>query len=124
MSKWRRGILGILAALASCSAPDQGDATPVPKAVPGEGLKNTFEVCPDVLRGGQPTQDGMKSLEAQGVRTVINLRAEASDAEAAEGRALKVVDVPMKSWKAEPETIVAFLRAVKQARSEGKCFFH
>jgi hypothetical protein len=112
-------VLGIAAGCSSAPAPAQPA-----EAVKGEGLKNTFQVAPGVLRGGQPTKEGMKTLEDRGVRTVINLRAEASDGEAVEGRALKVVDVPMKTWKADHDTLAAFLRALGRARAEGTCFFH
>lgn len=111
-----RSVLCLALVVAACQAP--------PQKIEGAGLKNSFEVSEAVVRGGQPTAEGMKTLEGMGVKTVINLRAEASDAEAVKGTSLKVVDIPLKTWKADPETIVAFLKEAKKAGAEGKCFIH
>lgn len=111
-------ILGVLAACAQPARPSE----PACRPVRDEGLRNTHEMSPGVFRGGQPSPEGLKALERRGVRTVINLRAEAPEADSGSG--LKVVHVPLKSWKADHETIVAFLRAAVEARKEGGCFFH
>ena len=110
--------LGTLAACAEPAAAPGGACRPVRE----EGLRNTFEMSPGVFRGGQPSPEGLKALERRGVRTVINLRAEAPEADSGSG--LKVVNVPLKSWKADHDAIVAFLRAALEARKEGGCFFH
>jgi hypothetical protein len=111
----------ILGMLAACSAPAR-PSDPACRPVREEGLRNTHEMSPGVFRGGQPSLEGLQALERRGVRTVINLRAEAPEADSGSG--LKVVHVPLKSWKADHETIVAFLRAAVEARKEGGCFFH
>lgn len=110
--------LGTLGACAEPAAAPGGACRPVRE----EGLRNTFEMSPGVFRGGQPSPDGLKALERRGVRTVINLRAEAPEVDA--GSDLKVVNVPLKSWKADHDAIVAFLRAVVEARKDGGCFFY
>ncbi|MBI4563428.1 MAG: hypothetical protein HY716_01875 [Planctomycetes bacterium] len=103
-----------LVVLCGCAAASQ--------PVSGEGLKNTHRLSGHVLRGGQPTREGMASLAAMGVKKVVNLRAEHSDRELAQGCGVDVVDVPMTTWKAEHETIVAFLKAVAFGSEEK--FFH
>ena len=41
---------------------------------PGPGLQNFGQVADGLYRGAQPTDEGLDSLKAMGVRTVVNLR--------------------------------------------------
>jgi tyrosine-protein phosphatase SIW14 len=38
------------------------------------GLKNVARIAPGILRGAEPTDEGLRTLKAMGIRTVINLR--------------------------------------------------
>ena len=63
------------------------------------GIKNFYQVDAHVLRGAQPTDEGLRYLAKHGVHTVIDLR-ETDDRSAAEERVVKAagmqyVNVPM-----------------------------
>jgi protein tyrosine/serine phosphatase len=64
-----------------------------------QGIKNFYQVDPNVYRGAQPSEDGFKYLAKIGVKTVIDLRTadRRSDAEEAMVTAagMKYVNVPM-----------------------------
>ena len=75
------------------------------------GIKNFYQVTTNLYRGAQPTAEGMKALEARGVKTVINLRAWHSDQDEVAGTGLKSVRFETKPWHAEEEDVVGFLRA-------------
>jgi hypothetical protein len=44
------------------------------------GVENFAKISPALWRGAQPTAEGFRSLEAAGVKTVINLRGRHDDA--------------------------------------------
>ena len=83
-------------------------------AVPLErpGLQNLHRVTEDFYRGAQPTAEGMKELEAMGVKTVVNLRSFHSDRDELEGTTLGHEHISMKTWHPEGEDVVRFLRVV------------
>jgi len=83
-------------------------------AVPLEkpGLANLHRVTEDFYRGAQPTAEGMKELEAMGVKTVVNLRSFHSDRDELEGTSLAYEHISMKTWHSEDEDVVRLLRIV------------
>ncbi|WP_067457398.1 fused DSP-PTPase phosphatase/NAD kinase-like protein [Actinomadura macra] len=94
------------------------------REAPGIGK---FAVVDDHLwRGAAPTTDGYRWLAAQGVRTVIDLRAEHLPAEvlARPGRAgLTAVRLPLRDGQApSPQQVGRFLSEVGRAR--GPVFVH
>jgi protein tyrosine phosphatase (PTP) superfamily phosphohydrolase (DUF442 family) len=76
------------------------------------GVKNFYQVTPNLYRGAQPTGEGMKQLQKMGIRTVINLRAFHSDRDQVAGTGLKSVRFETKPWHAEEEDVVGFLKVV------------
>ena len=78
----------------------------------GPGLKNCYQVTTNLFRGAQPTAQGMKQLQALGIRTVISLRALHSDKEVLAGSSLKRVRLKMEPWHSDEDEAVFFLKAV------------
>ena len=76
------------------------------------GLANLFQVTPALFRSAQPEADGMRSAEALGIRTILNLRAAHSDDDLTAGTKLRRVDVPMRAEHIELEDVVAALRVM------------
>lgn len=89
-----------------------------------ESLPNIDQVAANVYRGGQPRPgDGYAQLKAAGIRTVINLRMEAPDADdEAAALGMNVVYIPMPDTAAPTrEQVRQFRAAVAQG---GPTFFH
>lgn len=76
------------------------------------GLSNLHQVTPTLYRGAQPGRQGMKTLEAMGVKTVINLRHLHSDKRLLAGTSLHGVHIEVNTLAPEHAEIVAFLKAV------------
>lgn len=87
------------------------------------GLGNFHCVTRNLYRGRQPTAEGMRSLEAMGVKTVIDLRAFHSDADEATGTKLALERISFKTWHPEDEDMVRFLQIVT-ARKNQPVFVH
>jgi len=75
------------------------------------GIKNCHQVTTNFFRGAQPTAEGMKQLQALGIRTVISLRALHSDQEVLAGTRLKRVRLKMEPWHSDEDEAVFFLKA-------------
>ncbi|QXJ20373.1 dual specificity protein phosphatase family protein [Actinomadura graeca] len=119
---WMGVSLTILGMSGSARADDAARAGT--RDVPGIGK---FAVVDGHLwRGAAPTGDGYRWLASQGVRTVVDLRAEDLPAEvlARPGRAgLTVVRIPMRDGQApSPAQVERFLAEVGRAR--GPVFVH
>lgn len=88
-------------------------------------LDNLGEVTPNLQRGAQPTEEGFARLKQQGVKTVINLRPEASwEAPMVEAQGMNYVYLPLPAVGAPTnEQAVQFLKTVTDP-ANGKVFFH
>jgi protein tyrosine/serine phosphatase len=82
------------------------------------GLHNFHRVSPVYYRGAQPTAEGMRQLEAMGVKTVINLRAFHSDRSLLAGTHLGYEEIRTKPWHAEEQDVVKFLRIVTDPKRQ------
>lgn len=85
-------------------------ATPVIAA----GAPNLHRITPLLYRSAQPTKAGFKSLEALGVRTVIDLRAYHSDRREAKGTGLRLVDLDIQTWKVAERDVVEVLKRLRR----------
>jgi protein tyrosine/serine phosphatase len=74
------------------------------------GLGNLFQVSDTLYRGAQPTAEGMKQLQAMGVKTVINLRSFSSDRDELKGTNLHSEHLWVKTWHPEEEDVIRFLQ--------------
>ena len=83
---------------------------PTPLSEPG--LKNLYRLTKDLYRGAQPTAEGMRSLQALGIRTVVNLRALHSDRDELGETAVDYVHVNVNPFRPKDRDVVEFLRVV------------
>ena len=90
------------------------------------GVKNFEVVDAKVWRGAAPNEASYRDMAAQGVTTVVDLRAEndvTTDAELLDRLGLRLVSIPIRDGQAPTEDQVErFLDAV--ASSEGPVFVH
>ena len=88
-----------------------GDACLIPaQPVELSGLSNMFKVSETLYRGAQPSKEGFKSLEALGVKTVINLRITRGDEVDARETSMNLVGIPMFPWRPDEDDVIRFLR--------------
>jgi protein tyrosine phosphatase (PTP) superfamily phosphohydrolase (DUF442 family) len=83
--------------------------------VPSATLKNWYKVDADVYRSEQPTREGFKEIKAKGIKSVINLRFEHSDAALVEGLDLVLIEVRMTAWDFSEDDVVRALKAIESA---------
>jgi len=105
-----RGIClcGLLAAFAAAAAQPVTDTKPLQL----DGVPNGYQVSDTLWRSAQPTAAGFRRLKAEGVKTVVNLRAFHSDLDELKGIDLRYLPIPVKTWHPEEEAAVRFLREV------------
>ena len=90
-----------------------------------DGVGNLRAVDADLWRGGLPTRAGYAELADQGVKTVINLRAETTpvDVDYINSLGMELVRIPMRDGQApSPEQTDKFLSAM--ANSPGLAYVH
>jgi len=94
-------------ALDSTAAPahEHQWAAPIDKP----GLPNLHKVSDALFRGAQPTAEGMKQLQAMGIKTIAALTIANADGKLVESTGLRVVHISCKPWHAEDECVVQFL---------------
>lgn len=94
-------------------------ATPLQVA----GVPNLHRVSQNVYRSAQPTAEGMRNLEAMGVKTVVNLRYFHSDKQEIAGTHLRSIEVPNLTWAPDQRRIDE-LMAVMQDTRHGPVLIH
>ncbi len=89
------------------------------------GINNFAEVEKNVLyRGAQPTERGIKHLSDRGVKTVVNLRADALawEKDAVERTGMRYVWLPSLAERTDPKVVAKFLSTMRE--SGGPLFVH
>ncbi len=76
------------------------------------GLPNLHRVGPNLFRCAQPTEEGLRTAEKLGIKTVINLRGFHSDKDEAKGTNLKTEHIRFNTWNAKDEHVVRFLKII------------
>jgi len=76
------------------------------------GLPNLYKVSDDLYRGAQPAAEGIRQLDALGIKTIINLRSSDTDRDILDKAGPTYERIPMVAWNAEDEDVVRFLRIV------------
>ena len=116
-----RLAVALLALTASAVFAAEHAARPANWAVappePISGLPNFYRVTPNLYRGAQPTAEGMRALEAMGVKTVLSLRAFNDDDALLPQTRLAHPRIRFKTWHPEHEDVVRFLRIVTDPNS-------
>ena len=74
------------------------------------GLPNLHRVDAKLYRSAQPTAEGMTNLVALGVKTVINLRDNASDADEIGGLPLAARRIEIATWNPKVEQVREFFK--------------
>lgn len=85
-------------------------------------LDNLYKLNDSIYRSEQPGKDGMKELEAMGIKTIINLRNTKNNCREAKHTKLQLKSVPINTWTMDNDDIVAGLKAINT--SEKPCLIH
>ena len=82
------------------------------------GVSNFARVSSGLYRGAQPSEQGIATLEKQGIRTVVDLRDDANPNERAwvASRGMKYVRIPQNATLVESEKVRAFLAQMETAQ--------
>ena len=86
-------------------------------------LPNFAEVHANLLRGGQPTENGVKELARRGVKTIIDLRGEDEHSKKetvwARNNGIKFVAVNLSNWfKPKDSDIEAIINQIENAENQ------
>jgi tyrosine-protein phosphatase SIW14 len=114
----RRLLPGLLA-LSLCAA---GLEAASPTDVPG--VHNFHQVNEHVYRGAQPSSEGFANLAKLGVKTVIDLRGERSEANLVERAGLRYVRMPWSGFKAPTDREIATVLSLLNDSSDWPVFVH
>ena len=93
----------------------------------GNSLPNLHQVDgDDLLRGGQPSNAGLKQLARKGVKTIINLRAADFNRRVIEeyhSHELRTIHIPFYPLNPDDQIMIDFLKVIKD-RSHKPAFVH
>jgi len=107
------------------AAPDApAQARPAEWAVPIAPKRNLYQITPQLYRSAQPEQHDVPRLQALGIRTIISFRAWHRDEDAFTMPGVKLVRVPMDTWKIGDKQIVRALLAIESALQDGPVLIH
>ncbi len=95
--------------------PPSGGAWEHQWAIPVEaaGAPKLHRVSDDLYRSAQPDRQGFEAVAGMGVRTVVNLRDDLSDADMVDGLGMDLVEIPMKPYGFGDEEVSRFLDVVR-----------
>jgi tyrosine-protein phosphatase SIW14 len=90
------------------------------------GVQNFHQVNDHFYRGAQPTAEGYRSLAKLGVKTVINLRAgtSAAEAEAVAALGMRYASIPMHGLESPADRQMAQALALLEDSSAWPVFIH
>jgi tyrosine-protein phosphatase SIW14 len=124
---------GSLQAQISTSVPAQPAVARASLGAPAEKLKiagvpNAGKISDVLLRGAQPSRQGLAELKKLGVTTIVDLRGNrgpvTQERERAESLGMRFVDIPVGGWSPPSNAQVAeFLRLFQQEGTQ-KIFVH
>jgi protein tyrosine/serine phosphatase len=119
-------LFAVLLSVAAC-ATDSGHVSPRPakwaEPMAVDGVPNLHRISPMLYRSGQPSAEGMKNLEALGIRTVINLRATQSDIDEAKETSLRLQRTEIYTWHVTDDHVIEVMRALRRT-GEGPFLIH
>ncbi|OQA02439.1 MAG: Tyrosine phosphatase family protein [Planctomycetes bacterium ADurb.Bin401] len=75
-----------------------------------KGIGNFYKVSDDLYRGKQPNAKGISKLQEMGIKTVINLRTEETDAKILKGSDITYERIPMRAKNPKEADIIKFLK--------------
>jgi protein tyrosine phosphatase (PTP) superfamily phosphohydrolase (DUF442 family) len=113
------GLAAIISVGAVSRAPGAPGKAPGTPGVSAHEIPNFHVVYPTLWRGAAPTEAGLRTLKAQGVRTVIDLRiapkSVAAERRFVEGIGLTFINLPMSGDPPTTKQIETFLRTTTSA---------
>jgi protein tyrosine/serine phosphatase len=124
---WNLLLGGVVAAclqLLAGQAVTAAEAEAWPSLKPAmEAIPNVRVVSPALVRGGQPSEEGLKLLKEAGVKTIVNLRNEevlvAREERIARQLGLKFVNIPQDAFNQPAESdIRKFLSTVDESANQ------
>jgi tyrosine-protein phosphatase SIW14 len=90
---------------------DHVPAKPCDDCVPGVG--NFAKISEALWRGDQPTAEGFKNLEKQGLKTVVSFRHDHDDLALLKGTKLKYLRIPSFAFHPTEPHLVTFLKIIE-----------
>jgi tyrosine-protein phosphatase SIW14 len=115
----RRAWLSCLSVLALGLATLQ--AAPIPSV---DGVGNFHQVNENIYRGAQPHGQGFAALAQMGIKTVIDLRGENSEANAVQHAGLHYIRMHWNGYKAPDDTQIAAVLALLNDSAQWPVFVH
>lgn len=86
--------------------------------------QNLFQVTPDFYRSARLLPESVPKLQALGIKTVVSLRAFHSDEALLKQSGIRMVRIPIYTWDIDDKDVIAALRAVHEAQSQGPVLLH
>jgi protein tyrosine phosphatase (PTP) superfamily phosphohydrolase (DUF442 family) len=112
-----RGLIVAALVAGGCCSPSQAPPSPTTPPTPAAyaanvpGIVNFGYVTPTLWRGAKPDRNGMASLAAMHVGTIIDLQEDDESADVPIG--VKYVHLPVSGWHADQVDVPAVLAAIK-----------
>jgi protein tyrosine phosphatase (PTP) superfamily phosphohydrolase (DUF442 family) len=78
-----------------------------------QGLVNFAKLSDALWRGAQPTAEGFRELERQGVKTVVSFRHDHDDLELLKGTRLQYLRIPSRAYHPTEANVVQFLKVIE-----------
>jgi protein tyrosine/serine phosphatase len=135
-SKLCAALLGLalattgIAAQSTSALPEDGNAAralaerPAAWSKPIDAARNLYQITPTLYRSAQPEPRDTAALQALGIRTIINLRANHDDAAVLDLPGVKLLRIPIDTWKIGDAQVLSALRAIEQAQKDGPVLIH
>ena len=114
-----RRLLPVILALALSFAGLQAASIPNVQGVP-----NFHQVDEHVYRGAQPNGEGFEGLAKLGIKTVIDLRGEKSEATAVQRAGMHYVRLPWSGYKAPDDSQISAVLSLLNDNSAWPVFVH
>ena len=107
----------------AAAAPLRPATWAVPVAL--EGAPNLHRVAQTFYRAAQPVMAGVPELEKTiGIKTVVSLRAFNSDEKLLAGSGIRLVSIPIYTWRIKRVDVVRALAEIEVARRSGPVLLH
>lgn len=86
--------------------------------------QNLYRINADLFRSSQPIKDNVAMLQAARIKTVVSLRAFHSNQALLKDSGIKLIQIKIYTWNIKDKQVIAALRALKQAQTEGPVLLH
>ena len=78
-------------------------------------VENSYRVSPELYRSGQPDDEGFRTIERAGIKSVLNLREYHRDDDEAAGTTLKLLHYPVAAGSVTEQDIENILKLLRTA---------